>query len=488
MRGKLLLFLVLGLTIAASACDAFPLQESPTLDPPPGQARLQPQAASPGLVTHMVRRGSIAGEISLRGRVIAAQETPVFFKTNGWLKDLRVSLGDQVEQGTLIAEIESPDLEREVEDAGYRLNLARLRLSHEREAPFVDKVAIAREGVAQASIALERARLSLEKLMAPPTAEEVEAAKVAVERARNSLWASQEERDGIKGNGSSAQFQGGAADARVAVAENAVRTSLLDLEIKLKGPKPEDVALARNAVATAEANLAAAKTGLEYEIAITDLNLANKQLTLSTSQQEVTYRERLLRAANERAGETRVAAPFSGVVVSLDAKIGDSIKPFSPIGILADPSVLQMEANVPVELMDAIFPGLPVKITLDGFRDKVITGKVAIIADKATTWQGKSVHRVTIAFEQGVDVPPAMRIGADMTVLGRTKSNALLAPKASVSAEGDRRYVGLLVGGKEKRVEVKVGVSDSDWFEVISGVEENDLLAMPSAARTMQGG
>lgn len=483
MRSKLLLFVVLGLAVATSACDAFPIQEPPNFDPPPAQA----PGASPSVATYQVRRGSISGEMSLRGRVVAVQEVPLFFKTDGWIKEIRVSVGDQIEQGTLIAEMESPSLQREVEDAQYRLDLARVRLAFEKEAPSVDKVAVAMEGVEQASVALERARLSLAKLMAPPTAEEIDAAKVAVERAKNALWATQEERDGIKGNPSAAQYQGAAAEARVAVAETVVKSTMLDLEIKLKGPKPEDVALAKNAVAASEASLAAAQTSLEYEKAVRALNLANRQLSLSTAQQEAAYRGEFLQSARERLRQTILVAPFSGALVSLDAKIGDSVKPFSPIGILADPSLLQMEANVPDELMDNVLPGMPAKMVLDVLGpERALTGKVSDIADKATTWQGKNVHRVTIAFDQGARVPSVMRMGSDITLQGKTKGNALLVPKDAVTADGERRYVRLVVEGKEKRVEVRTGLSNSDWVEVISGLDEGDLVsvARPTGGRT----
>jgi|GEM_PF-1054558 len=476
-RAGIFIPLIAVLVFGTAACDALTEPMPDTFVP---QSSSVVGGAAPAY-TNPVRRGTITQQINLRGRVVAANEAPLFFKNDGWITELNLSLGDQVERGDLLAVMESPTLAREVQDAQYSLDRARLNFDSATKTLAIDRLAIAQVAVDQAEVALERAKLSLAKLIAPPTQDEIDAAKLAVERAKNSLWATQSDRDGVKGNPWAAEYQGISGDARVAVAENSVTEALLNLQIKLSGPKPEDVALAQNAVVGAEANLNAAKANLEYEQVSKDRSLASMELNIASLGMEVSYREQLLRMAGQRLGDTKLVAPFSGSIVSLDAKVGGSVKPFAPIGVLADPSQLQVETNIPAEQVDSVAVGMAAKVTLDGVQEKTFSGKITSISDKAITWQGQNVYRATIAFDKDAAVPGTMRIGADITLAGQTKNNVLIVPAGSVSRDGDRRYTQLVVGGKARRVEVKVGASTADWVEIVSGLQDGDQVGAPAS-------
>jgi hypothetical protein len=63
----------------------------------------------------------------------------------------------------------------------------------------------------------------------------------------------------------------------------------------------------------------------------------------------------------------------------------------------------------------------------------------------------------------------------------------LTVPRATVDAEGGHRYVfvvGKVALGKTRlqRREVQLGIADSTSFEVVSGLNENEMVALPGDA------
>ncbi len=78
------------------------------------------------------KSGAPVEEVLLPGSIQAVQDAPIYARTNGYVKSWSHDLGSRVRKGELLAVIESPELDRQVDQA--RANLAttqaNLRLSH----------------------------------------------------------------------------------------------------------------------------------------------------------------------------------------------------------------------------------------------------------------------------------------------------------------------------------------------------------------------
>ena len=64
-----------------------------------------------------VKRGSQKADIVLPASLYAMQETTIYARTNGYLKRWLVDIGDQVKSGQVLAEIEAPEVDRELDQA-----------------------------------------------------------------------------------------------------------------------------------------------------------------------------------------------------------------------------------------------------------------------------------------------------------------------------------------------------------------------------------
>lgn len=77
-----------------------------------------------------------------------------------------------------------------------------------------------------------------------------------------------------------------------------------------------------------------------------------------------------------------VTAPIAGVVTRKLANAGDLAAPGKPVLVVEDPSRLQVETQVPEEVLSQLKPGLPVPVEIDGVAGQV-EGKVANISPAA---------------------------------------------------------------------------------------------------------
>ncbi|MDR3406538.1 MAG: efflux RND transporter periplasmic adaptor subunit [Chthoniobacter sp.] len=70
-----------------------------------------------------------AGEISLPGSAQAFMDTAIYARTNGYLKSWKTDIGARVKQGDVLAEIETPEVDRQLEQARADLKNAEANLN-----------------------------------------------------------------------------------------------------------------------------------------------------------------------------------------------------------------------------------------------------------------------------------------------------------------------------------------------------------------------
>jgi RND family efflux transporter MFP subunit len=85
-------------------------------------------AAIPSVTVMHPTLGSPSQEIVLPGNTQAFTDTPIYARTNGYLKAWHVDIGAHVQQGQLLAEIETPELDQQLQQAEADLNSARATL------------------------------------------------------------------------------------------------------------------------------------------------------------------------------------------------------------------------------------------------------------------------------------------------------------------------------------------------------------------------
>jgi RND family efflux transporter MFP subunit len=86
------------------------------------------QAAIPVVEVTRPKEGAPAEEIVLPGTTQAFTDTPIYARTNGYLKRWYFDIGARVQKGQLLAEIETPELDQQLQQARADLETAQANL------------------------------------------------------------------------------------------------------------------------------------------------------------------------------------------------------------------------------------------------------------------------------------------------------------------------------------------------------------------------
>jgi len=126
--GLLVLILLVGLGLAGAI--AYELSQRKT------QAQALATAAAdtagggvPVVEVARVRTAPSGATVEIPGQTVALLETPLYARTDGYIRQRTVDMGDRVKKGQLLVELDTPDLDQQIEQARATLAQANAALS-----------------------------------------------------------------------------------------------------------------------------------------------------------------------------------------------------------------------------------------------------------------------------------------------------------------------------------------------------------------------
>ena len=157
------------------------------------EEKVRPPVRSVERPTVKVVRGSIIDAVRVLGRVVAENEESLFFKQNGRLKGIYVQYNQAVVQGTLLADLETGNLETAIQNSELSLQDLERTLTKARSqaASGEADVTIAKLAVEQAERDLEKAREALAEAQGGPTSSEYAQAQTGFTKAAADLAAAE---------------------------------------------------------------------------------------------------------------------------------------------------------------------------------------------------------------------------------------------------------------------------------------------------------
>ena len=127
-----------------------------------------------------VERGSLATTLTTSGTAAARESAELNFGSSGVVETVRVALGDQINQGDVLATLDDRDAQNDLVVAQNNLIGEELRLSQLLEAPTESGLSEADKTIASAVSQLASAELNYETALDPPDNSEIASADAAV--------------------------------------------------------------------------------------------------------------------------------------------------------------------------------------------------------------------------------------------------------------------------------------------------------------------
>ena len=255
----------------------------------------------------------------------------------------------------------------------------------------------------------------------------------------------------------------------------------------------DQLASSKAQVAAADAQLEAARR--EYE---RNRRLAEKRYISQAAmdQAETQYRaaEAQAKASIALAGVastqttfTTLVAPYTGVVASVAAEVGDLASPGTPLLTVYDPTELRVVAQVPESYAPHVALDRPVRITVPG------SGGDARTLEATRTQLLPTVNPATHTREARLALPASAQ-GAAPGMFARAYLPLALAdaPRIAVPATAVVRrpeFTAVYVvdaGGRAQLRQVRLGRVSGDRVEVLSGLAAGDRIAADPVAAARQ--
>jgi RND family efflux transporter MFP subunit len=272
------------------------------------------------------------------------------------------------------------------------------------------------------------------------------------------------------------------AKVRLASAEadrDATAAALQDLQVQLANAEIElhrTQQLRKDGVSSQQAldNARTASDSLKAKIALT-----REQVQAAVARVAV---------ARQDLDNCTVRAPFSGIIVSKDAQVGEIISPMSAgggftrtgIATLVDMKSNEIEVDVNENYIARVEPGAAVTAVLDAYPDWQIPAHVRTIIPTAD--RQKATVKVRISFDK-LDPRILPDMGVKVTFLAKETgpaqaSSALLVPKEAVIDDAGKQIVFVYRDGRVERRAVTVGGVLGSDNQVIAGLHDGDQVVI----------
>ncbi|MDD7169751.1 MAG: HlyD family efflux transporter periplasmic adaptor subunit [Faecalibacterium sp.] len=226
------------------------------------------------------------------------------------------------------------------------------------------------------------------------------------------------------------------------------------------------------------------------------LQISGEDLTEAIQSAAETLRSAELNMDNlqEAMNNYTVTSPISGTIIEKNAKAGDALTAGADLCTIYDLSYLVMVINVDELQVSNVSVGQSVQVTADAVPDKTYTGTVTRVSMKGSSNGGTTTYPVTVRIDETEGLRPGMNANAEIVIA--EARNALAVPNAAIVRGG---YVLVTKDSPSAAnadpdmtapegyvyVPVKIGVSDDDYTQIISGVTGNDTVAYdPSSVST----
>lgn len=226
------------------------------------------------------------------------------------------------------------------------------------------------------------------------------------------------------------------------------------------------------------------------------LQISGEDLTEAIQSAAETLRSAELNMDNlqEAMNNYTVTSPISGTIIEKNAKAGDALTAGADLCTIYDLSYLVMVINVDELQVSDISVGQSVQVTADAVPDKTYIGTVTRVSMKGSSNGGTTTYPVTVRIDETEGLRPGMNANAEIVIA--EAGNALAVPNAAIVRGG---YVLVTKDSPSAAnadpdmtapegyvyVPVKIGVSDDDYTQIISGVTGNDTVAYdPSSVST----
>jgi RND family efflux transporter MFP subunit len=391
------------------------------------------QPAALGVTTATVQVRDVQRSVETTGSLLAWQEVVLNTAVPGTLARLHVDLGDRVEPGQVLAELDRREFTLAVQQARATLRAAQ-------------------DGLVRAHAQAEASRASAEQVRQGRASWEANLArwKAALEEAQVNLERSRR---------------------------------LVDAQLVAQ----RDLDAARTLHETALAQYRTAQVEMQQypdKVRVVEAQLQSDLSAVRVAESEIERREAEVGTAEKKLGDATLRAPIRGAIARRHVNAGEFLKDNAAVFTIVQGDVLKYTGTVPEYAALDVRPGQVVRLQVDAAPGRMFEGRVTRVSPAVDV-----AHR-TVGLEAEVPNPDALlKPGLFARGVAETRRDTGVAfvPEPAVSYVVGITKVFVIADGRARERTVRLGARQAGFAEVVAGVRPGEQVATSSLAQLYDG-
>ena len=181
--------------------------------------------------------------------------------------------------------------------------------------------------------------------------------------------------------------------------------------------------------------------------------------------------------AEWRLGQATLTAPISGTITAVNVNVGEMAGNGQTIVTLSDLSNLDIVVNGDETNVAGIQSGMKGIVAVDAFPSVELSGQVTEIASLNDLQSGVVLYPVTVRLDP-TDLPLRSGMTVNVTFPIEQRSDTLIVPFRAIETEGGQAYLTRVTASGSERVAVTLGLITDTQIEILSGIEEGDVVTV----------
>ena len=417
-----------------------------------------PAAKSAAPQTAKIQRGNLTASLATGGTVSAHSQVALTFQTAGQVKEIDVKVGDKVKTGQVLAKLDTTDLQVAVTKAQVALDTARLQLQKTKEGPTQAQIGSAKASLASAQADYQAAlnKYGLNDAQLAVTRAQLDKSAATVQRAQEAYdW---EAHNWLDPDPSQSAQATALSDAQSAYT------------LTLAAYNQQAATINDSAVKSAASQVAQAQSALDKLLA------TPAPEDIAAAEAAVKQNEASLQQAQIALSKASIVAPFDGTVGDTYVQIGQWASASTQALVLVDLSQINLVVTLAETDVSKVQAGQKAQILLDALQGQVFTGTVTEIDLVGTVTSGVVNYPATVAVDNPDEyIRPGMNATANIIL--QQRQDVLLVPNRAVRTVSTRlKTATVLYQGQLIDEPVTLGLTGDTQSEVLSGLQEGDVV------------
>jgi multidrug efflux pump subunit AcrA (membrane-fusion protein) len=441
--------------------------------------------------TATIQRGTVLSTVAATGTVVSPGDVGVSFASSGTVTAVKVSVGDTVRKGQVLATIDDLSARQQLASARGQLANAKDQLATAEGTQTPSQKAQASASLQTASQQVSAARRNLDYTRSSNALN-----KQGYDRSVSQAQSSYD--DAVSAQSTACAGGSSQACTQAKQATSQARQQLGTAKLTRR----QDLLRDAKSLQDAQAQLSDARTS--YASTSNQNRLAGQPesaLQIEAAVATVDSAQASVDSATAALAATTLRAPTAGIVASISGKVGDSASTgsgsttgststdtASGFVVLTGVSKLQVQASFSEADTASIKKGAGASVSFEALPGVTTNAVVTSIAPLPTTSNGVTSYTVTLDMRT---VPAGVRAGqtTTVTVVAKRATNVLYVPSAAVTSLGGRSTITVKSSGGTKPVDVTVGLKGDTTTEVSgTGVTEGAQVVIATTSTSGTNG